>query len=157
MWEFTSGIPAFNNRSHDFNISLDICKGLRPEIVKKLKDCPECGKPRISFGWCKDCETNSMKEIFLIGHRKIKRLTHYTPFRPKAYQLDLNSDPHIHQQPIPEEYPSKDGFEQNRQLNVIAGGIFIHPDLVNKLIIMQEALLILFPPTPPAPIHPLKW
>ncbi|PKY46201.1 hypothetical protein RhiirA4_461021 [Rhizophagus irregularis] len=33
MWEFTSGIPAFNNRSHDFNLSLDICKGLRPEIV----------------------------------------------------------------------------------------------------------------------------
>ena len=34
MWEFTSGIPAFNNRSHDFNLSLDICKGLRPKIVK---------------------------------------------------------------------------------------------------------------------------
>ena len=29
------------------------------------KDCPECGKPRISFGWCKECETNSMKENFL--------------------------------------------------------------------------------------------
>ncbi|CAG8742128.1 20897_t:CDS:1, partial [Rhizophagus irregularis] len=23
-------------------------------IPKELKDCPECGKPRISFGWCKD-------------------------------------------------------------------------------------------------------
>ncbi|CAB5301016.1 unnamed protein product [Rhizophagus irregularis] len=34
-------------------------------IPKELKDCPECGKPRISFGWCKDCETNSMKENFL--------------------------------------------------------------------------------------------
>ncbi|POG73370.1 kinase-like domain-containing protein, partial [Rhizophagus irregularis DAOM 181602=DAOM 197198] len=34
MWEFTSGIPAFNDRSHDFNLSLDICKGLIPEIVK---------------------------------------------------------------------------------------------------------------------------
>src|SRR5207244_6090000 len=34
MWEFTSGIPAFNNRSHDFNLSLDICKGLRPKIVE---------------------------------------------------------------------------------------------------------------------------
>ncbi|GES98143.1 hypothetical protein GLOIN_2v1490054 [Rhizophagus clarus] len=33
-----------------------------------------------------------------------------------------NSDPHIHQQPIPEEYPSKDGFENNRQLN---GALFI--------------------------------
>jgi serine/threonine protein kinase len=34
MWEFTSGIPAFNNRPHDFNLSLDICKGLRPKIIE---------------------------------------------------------------------------------------------------------------------------
>src|SRR5204863_2277899 len=34
MWEMTSGIPAFNNISHDFNLSLNICQGLRPEIVK---------------------------------------------------------------------------------------------------------------------------
>ncbi|RIA90087.1 kinase-like domain-containing protein [Glomus cerebriforme] len=27
-------------------------------------NCPECCKPRISFGWCKECETNSMKENF---------------------------------------------------------------------------------------------
>ena len=30
-------------------------------ISRENKDCPECGKPRISFGWCKECETNSMK------------------------------------------------------------------------------------------------
>ncbi|EXX57518.1 Kic1p [Rhizophagus irregularis DAOM 197198w] len=34
MWEFTSGVPAFNNRPHDFNLSLDICRGLRPEIIE---------------------------------------------------------------------------------------------------------------------------
>src|SRR6266542_4832357 len=34
MWEMTSGIPAFNNVSHDFNLSLGICKGFRPEIIK---------------------------------------------------------------------------------------------------------------------------
>ncbi|RIA90086.1 kinase-like domain-containing protein [Glomus cerebriforme] len=33
-------------------------------IPRELKNCPECGKLRISFGWCKDCETNSMKENF---------------------------------------------------------------------------------------------
>ena len=27
MWEMTSGIPAFNNISHDFNLSLNICQG----------------------------------------------------------------------------------------------------------------------------------
>jgi serine/threonine protein kinase len=34
MWEFTSGIPAFNNRSHDFDLSLEIYKGLRPRLMK---------------------------------------------------------------------------------------------------------------------------
>lgn len=32
LWELASGIPAFNDRSHDFNLSLDICRGLRPKI-----------------------------------------------------------------------------------------------------------------------------
>ncbi|GBB94476.1 hypothetical protein RclHR1_23600003 [Rhizophagus clarus] len=34
MWELTSGIPAFHNISHDFQLSLDICKGTRPEIIE---------------------------------------------------------------------------------------------------------------------------
>jgi serine/threonine protein kinase len=34
MWEMTSGIPAFNNMPHDFNLSLNICQGLRPKIIK---------------------------------------------------------------------------------------------------------------------------
>src|SRR6266498_2857578 len=34
MWEMTSGIPAFNNIPHDFNLSLNICQGLRPEIIE---------------------------------------------------------------------------------------------------------------------------
>src|SRR5437868_6044658 len=89
----------------------------------------------------------------------------FTPFpsRPKALQLDsINNDPPIHQPTILDEYPSKDGFENNRQLNVIARGILIHPDLVNLWkqigyheicndvndLVMQGELLILFPPTP---------
>ena len=92
-----------------------------------------------------------------------KRFVPFPP-RPKIFLLDLYHDPHIHQQSAPEEYPSKDGFENNRQLNVIARGILIHPDLVNlwkKIgyheicndvndLVMQGALLILFPPTPAA-------
>ncbi|GES99048.1 kinase-like domain-containing protein [Rhizophagus clarus] len=34
MWEFTSGVPAFHDKPHDLDLSLDICKGLRPEIVE---------------------------------------------------------------------------------------------------------------------------
>ncbi|CAB5387093.1 unnamed protein product [Rhizophagus irregularis] len=90
------------------------------------------------------------------GYKQLANMNETLPSK------DLNSDPHIHQQPIPEEYPSKDGFENNRQLNVIARGILIHPDLVNLWkqigyyeicndvndLVMQGALLILFPPTP---------
>src|SRR5436305_6029179 len=32
-------------------------------ITREPKDCPECGT-RISFGWCKECETNAMKYNF---------------------------------------------------------------------------------------------
>ena len=42
-------------------------------ISKELKGCPECNKPRISFGWCKKCEANSMKENFFIGYQEIMR------------------------------------------------------------------------------------
>ncbi len=34
MWEMTSGIPVFNNIPHDFNLFLNICQGLRPDIIK---------------------------------------------------------------------------------------------------------------------------
>ncbi|CAI2174650.1 9041_t:CDS:2, partial [Funneliformis geosporum] len=33
MWEFISGIPPFDNEAHDFQLSLDICKGKRPKII----------------------------------------------------------------------------------------------------------------------------
>ncbi|CAG8648423.1 10077_t:CDS:1, partial [Scutellospora calospora] len=64
---------------------------------------------------------------------------------------------------LPEEYPPKDGHENNKQLNLIARSILIYKDLiylwkeigyyevcddVNNLI-MQGALLILFPPSQP--------
>ncbi|CAG8559492.1 7773_t:CDS:1 [Scutellospora calospora] len=61
---------------------------------------------------------------------------------------------------LPEEYPSKDGYENNRQLNVIARAILIHKDLVNMWkkigyheickdvnnLVIQGSILILFPP-----------
>ena len=39
MWEFTSGIPPFDNRAHDFQLALSICKGERPEIVENTPQC----------------------------------------------------------------------------------------------------------------------
>ena len=34
MWELTSRVPPFDDRAHDFHLSLSICKGERPEIIE---------------------------------------------------------------------------------------------------------------------------
>ncbi|GBC04017.1 hypothetical protein RclHR1_05470008, partial [Rhizophagus clarus] len=39
MWEFTSGIPPFNHRAHDLQLSISICKGERPEIIESTPQC----------------------------------------------------------------------------------------------------------------------
>ncbi|CAG8555186.1 9308_t:CDS:1, partial [Scutellospora calospora] len=87
----------------------------------------------------------------LILHKK------FIPFppRPSRKFTDLCTPPNI-----PEEYPSKDGYENNRQLNVIARAILICKNLVslwkkigyheicgdvNDLVIQGQCLLF-FPP-----------
>ncbi len=39
MWEFTTGIPPFNNIAHDFHLALSICKGEHPKIIKNTPQC----------------------------------------------------------------------------------------------------------------------
>src|SRR5205823_14989798 len=39
MWELTSGVPPFDDRTHDFHLSLSICKGERPEIIEGTPQC----------------------------------------------------------------------------------------------------------------------
>jgi serine/threonine protein kinase len=39
MWELTSGVPPFNDRPHDFQLALDICKGERPDIIEGTPQC----------------------------------------------------------------------------------------------------------------------
>ena len=39
MWELTSRVPPFDNRPHDFHLSLSICKGERPEIIDGTPQC----------------------------------------------------------------------------------------------------------------------
>ena len=51
MWEFTSGIPPFDDRAHDFQLSLDICKGERPKIVENT---PQCFIELMKKCWDKD-------------------------------------------------------------------------------------------------------
>jgi serine/threonine protein kinase len=39
MWELTSRVPPFDDRPHDFHLSLSICKGERPEIIDGTPQC----------------------------------------------------------------------------------------------------------------------
>jgi hypothetical protein len=89
----------------------------------------------------------------------------FVPFPPRIKPIYEDTIEYIQlmQDRAQEDYPPKDGYENSRQLNVIARAILIYPDLVimwkeigyyeiccdlNELV-MQGALLILFPPTPP--------
>ncbi|CAB4443942.1 unnamed protein product [Rhizophagus irregularis] len=61
MWEFTSGVPPFNNRAHDIQLSLSICKGERPEIIENT---PQCYVDLMKKCWNEDpSERPSSKEI----------------------------------------------------------------------------------------------
>src|SRR5688572_6330601 len=51
MWEFTSGIPPFDNKAHDLQLSISICKGKRPEIIK---DTPQYYVDLMKRCWDKD-------------------------------------------------------------------------------------------------------
>ena len=51
MWEFTSGIPPFDDKAHDFHLALNICKGKRPEIIKNT---PQCYMDLTKKCWDKD-------------------------------------------------------------------------------------------------------
>ncbi|POG77870.1 kinase-like domain-containing protein [Rhizophagus irregularis DAOM 181602=DAOM 197198] len=51
MWEFTSGVPPFNNRAHDIQLSISICKGERPEIIENT---PQCYVDLMKMCWNED-------------------------------------------------------------------------------------------------------
>ncbi|GBB96465.1 hypothetical protein RclHR1_02760018 [Rhizophagus clarus] len=61
MWEFTSGIPPFNDRAHDLKLSISICKGERPEIIKST---PQCYVDLMKKCWSEDpLKRPSAKEV----------------------------------------------------------------------------------------------
>ena len=66
MWEFTSGIPPFNDEAHDFHLALNICKGKRPEIIENTS---QCYIDLMKKCWDKDPlkRPNSSKVLNIIG------------------------------------------------------------------------------------------
>ena len=71
MWEMTSGVPAFHNIPHDLNLSLNICRGIRPEIIEGTM--PEYVE-LMKRCWDNDPEkrptANELSKIFNEWHKK---------------------------------------------------------------------------------------
>ncbi|CAB4446046.1 unnamed protein product [Rhizophagus irregularis] len=71
MWEFTSGIPPFNNRAHDIQLSLSICEGERPAIIENT---PQCYVDLMKKCWNEDpSERPSSEEVVSIIRKWIFR------------------------------------------------------------------------------------
>ena len=71
MWEMTSGIPAFHNIPHDLNLSLNICKGIRPEIIEgTMPDYVELMKKCWDNNPEKRPTASELKQIFLVWNEK---------------------------------------------------------------------------------------
>jgi serine/threonine protein kinase len=83
MWEFTSGITPFNDRAHDFQLSLSICKGERPKIIENT---PQCYVNLMKKCWNENpLERPSALEIYKIIKHWI-----YLPFRSKVENITSN-------------------------------------------------------------------
>ncbi|RGB39473.1 kinase-like domain-containing protein [Rhizophagus diaphanus] len=88
MWEFTSGIPPFNNRAHDLHLSLSICKGERPEIIENT---PQCYVDLMKKCWNEDpLKRPSSKEVIEIIKKWI-----YWPYKKKIEDIDEESKSNI--------------------------------------------------------------
>src|SRR5581483_9121299 len=51
MWEFTSGVTPFNDKAHDLQLSLSICRNERPEIIENT---PQCYVNLMKMCWDRD-------------------------------------------------------------------------------------------------------
>ena len=94
MWEMISGVPAFHNIPHDFNLSLNICRGIRPEIIEGTM--PEYVE-LMKRCWDNDPEkrptANELSKIFNEWH--------------KNYQMERDEEKRI---PVPGNYYNYDLF-----------------------------------------------
>ncbi|PKK59472.1 kinase-like protein [Rhizophagus irregularis] len=78
MWEFTSGIPPFNNRAHDLHLSLNICKGERPEIIENT---PQCYVDLMKKCWNED-------PLKRPSSSKVKKVIENWIFYPSSYEIN---------------------------------------------------------------------
>ncbi|GES76055.1 kinase-like domain-containing protein [Rhizophagus clarus] len=88
MWEFTSGVPPFNDKAHDLQLSLSICKGERPEIIKNT---PQCYVELMKKCWNEDpLKRPSSEEVLKIIKNWIYIPYHHYNFKNINEELKSN-------------------------------------------------------------------
>ena len=103
MWELISGISPFNNEAHNFQLSLDICKGKRPKIIKNT---PKCYINLMKKCWDMDIlKRPTALEIKKIIENWIKNI------KSKDFDKELKDD-------IIDFYKSDKTFKQNQNNNL---------------------------------------
>ena len=111
MWEFTSGIPPFNDRAHDLQLSISICKGERPEIIENT---PQCYIDLMKKCWDKDSlKRPNASEILNIINNWISNI--------------INEDIEEESRNIIMEFYKADNILKNRQTNISD-----IPDIINS-------------------------
>ncbi|RIA84048.1 hypothetical protein C1645_880160 [Glomus cerebriforme] len=75
MWEFTSGIPPFNRRAHDYQLGLGIREGERPEIIENT---PKCYIELMKKCWDSDSEKRpNITDIEIVISQWLKCVNEY--------------------------------------------------------------------------------
>ncbi|GES91126.1 kinase-like domain-containing protein [Rhizophagus clarus] len=107
MWEFTSGVSPFNDKEHDLQLSLSICKGERPEIIENT---PECYVGLMTKCWSEDpLKRPSSEEILNIIEKWIilpkgKRIKNINE-ELKSNIIEFKNAPIGRSKPITETHP----------------------------------------------------
>ncbi|GES98969.1 kinase-like domain-containing protein [Rhizophagus clarus] len=129
MWEFTSGVPAFNNRSHDFDLSLDICKGSRPKVVEGTLPAYARLMKR-----CWDSDPNKRPS----ADELVEILTCWFDYYPKAHLLGHERTPVPSNEPITKNHPLS--CYTSRKINYSAklNEILNKEELSAKYVIVEE-------------------
>jgi serine/threonine protein kinase len=107
MWEFTSGVPPFNDRAHDIQLSLSICKGERPEIIE---NAPQCYVDLMKMCWNEDpLKRPSSEEVLDIINKWIaltyERSVEDIDEELKSNIMEFINAPIGHSKPITEFHP----------------------------------------------------
>ncbi|RGB33918.1 kinase-like domain-containing protein [Rhizophagus diaphanus] len=97
MWEFTSGVPPFNDREHDLQLSISICKGERPEITENT---PQCYVDLMKKCWDEDPLKRPSSQEVLNTIKKCQSRANYiwmSPFGANLYKIYLLGENHLNE------------------------------------------------------------